>query len=80
MRAKPWLFALLACLLGGLASAQFGRPPPPEPKGGAPEAEFHMARLAYASSGCAGSRGYCNPWWAIDYPEAEGTSCRPSSA
>ena len=72
MRAKPLSFALLACLVGGLASAQFGRPPPPEPKGGPPLAEFHMARLAYASSGCAGSRGYCNPWWAIDYPYAEG--------
>ena len=72
MRAKPLLFALMACLLGEIASAQFGRPPPPEPKGGPPEAEFHMARLAYASSGCAGSRGTCNPWWAIDYPEAEG--------
>ena len=38
---------------------------------GPPEAEFHMARLAYATAGCAGSRGFCNPWWAIDYPEAE---------
>jgi hypothetical protein len=25
----------------------------------------------YAAYGCAGSRGNCNPWWAIDYPEAE---------
>ena len=30
-----------------------------------------MARLAYESTGCAGSRGCCNPWWAIDYPLAE---------
>jgi hypothetical protein len=30
-----------------------------------------MARLAYAAVGCAGSRGWCNPWWAIDYPLAE---------
>ena len=30
-----------------------------------------MARLAYSTNGCAGSRGYCNSWWAIDYPLAE---------
>jgi hypothetical protein len=37
-----------------------------------PEAEFHMARLAYSTrGGCAGSRGFCNDWWAIDYPYAE---------
>ncbi|MCH8302298.1 MAG: DUF4159 domain-containing protein [Proteobacteria bacterium] len=33
-----------------------------------PEAEFHMARLVYAS-GYAG-RSW-RPWWAIDYPDAE---------
>ncbi len=33
-----------------------------------PEAEFHMARLVYASG--QGQRTW-RPWWAIDYPEAE---------
>ena len=33
-----------------------------------PEAEFHMARLVYASN--QGQRMW-RPWWAIDYPEAE---------
>jgi Domain of unknown function (DUF4159) len=61
----------LACLLGGFASAQFWRPSPERQEGGPPEAEFHMARLKYDSVGCAGSRGWCNPWWAIDYPLAE---------
>src|SRR5262245_64269147 len=61
----------VACLVGGFASAQFWRKAPEPQKGGPPEAEFHMARLAYASVGCAGSRGWCNPWWAIDYPLAE---------
>ncbi len=71
MRSKPLILALVACLLcGGIASAQFRRQAP-EPRGGPPEAEFHMARLAYYAVGCAGSRGWCNPWWAIDYPEAE---------
>lgn len=30
-----------------------------------------MARMAYYSPGCAGSRGRCNSYWAIDYPDAE---------
>jgi len=33
--------------------------------------EFQMARLIYRTSGCAGSHGICQPWWAIDYPYAE---------
>jgi hypothetical protein len=36
-----------------------------------PEAEFHMARMVYPTNRCAGSRGFCNPMWAVDYPEAE---------
>jgi hypothetical protein len=65
------LLALVACLAGGAASAQFGRETPEPESGGLPQAEFHMARLAYSAVGCAGSRGWCNPWWAIDYPLAE---------
>ena len=71
MRTKSLILGVAVCLLGGVASAQFGREAP-VPSGAPPEAEFHMARLAYRyNSGCAGSRGYCNPWWAIDYPYAE---------
>ena len=70
MRTKSLILAVTVCLVGGLASAQFRRQAP-EPRGGPPEAEFHMARLAYYAAGCAGSRGWCNPWWAIDYPQAE---------
>jgi len=61
------------CLIGG-ARAQFnegGRTPDHATAGHPPEAEFHMGRLAYYALGCAGSRGWCNPWWAIDYPLAE---------
>jgi hypothetical protein len=36
-----------------------------------PEAEFHMARVKYAATGGGGSRGYFQPYWAIDYPLAE---------
>jgi hypothetical protein len=61
---------LAACLLAGMASAQFRRQAVPNPVG-RPEAEFHMARLAYNTRGCAGSHGFCNSWWAIDYPYAE---------
>ncbi|HJR69272.1 MAG TPA: DUF4159 domain-containing protein [Gammaproteobacteria bacterium] len=69
MRLRRFVLASIACFAVTLASAQFRRAP--EPEGGPPEAEFHMARLAYYSPGCAGSRGYCNPMWAIDYPHAE---------
>jgi hypothetical protein len=63
----------IAALAAGLASGQGflrsiatpSRNTPP------PDAEFHMARLAYDASGCAGSRGICQPLWAVDYPLAE---------
>ena len=70
MRTKSLLLGVAVCLLGGFASAQFRRDAP-TPGGAPPEAEFHMARLADYARGCAGSHGYCNPWWAIDYPYAE---------
>src|SRR5688500_2424827 len=71
MRTKSLLLGVAVCLLGGVATAQFGREVP-EPSQEPPEAEFHMARLAYRyNGGCAGSRGRCNSWWAIDWPHAE---------
>jgi hypothetical protein len=36
-----------------------------------PEAEFHLARMIYPTSGGGGSHGFYEPWWAIDYPLAE---------
>jgi hypothetical protein len=36
-----------------------------------PADEFHMGRVIYPTRGGAGSRGYINPWWAVDYPDAE---------
>jgi hypothetical protein len=71
MVGKATAAGLIACLLGGVASAQFWRTAPEVTAAGPPQAEFHMGRLAYASRGCAGSHGYCNPMWAIDYPYAE---------
>jgi len=64
---------LLAALAAGLAFGQsFLRSAATPARGDVPpEAEFHMARLAYESSGCAGSRGICQPLWAVDYPLAE---------
>ena len=70
---KAWLsLALigLGLLAASLAHGQRFRQSQPNPVG-FPEAEFHMARFAYGTQGCAGSRGYCNSWWAIDYPHAE---------
>src|SRR5690606_1280133 len=71
MPLRKILLILFACALASAAFGQFGRQVAPKPLSKWPRAEFHMARLAYAAYGCAGSRGYCNPWWAIDYPEAE---------
>src|SRR5689334_19867584 len=36
-----------------------------------PEAEFHMVRVKHNAPGGGGSRGYYQPYWAIDYPLAE---------
>jgi hypothetical protein len=70
-----WIVTFALAVLGaGAAVAQFGRGSiglDPNPLPDFPEAEFHMARLAYYSPGCAGSRGRCNSYWAIDYPDAE---------
>ena len=61
---------LIVCLVAGIASSQTGDRSRDTPAD-APEAEFHMARVIYRTFGGAGSRGYMQPWWAIDYPMAE---------
>lgn len=77
MSTRAWLPVLAAAMLVITLDAysQRRREPPPvvaEAAIGVPDAEFHMARLAFSTSGgCAGSRGFCNSWWAIDYPLAE---------
>jgi len=60
----------LVCLLAGIARSQTGSRS--RNKGEeTPEAEFHLVRMKYRTIGGAGSHGYINPWWAIDYPYAE---------
>lgn len=72
---KRWLaIGIAGFLVTGIATAQFGsfRQQNPNTLPPHPEAEFHFARVAYGTNGrCAGSRGYCNPMWSIDYPHAE---------
>ena len=74
MKLRFFLLASVGCLGAGIALSQPWRersvPEAPQ-HAPLPEAEFHMARMAYATTGCAGSRGYCNAFWAIDYPYAE---------
>ena len=41
------------------------------PKSDPPEAEFHLGRVMYPTRGGAGSHGFIQPWWAVDYPYAE---------
>ena len=61
---------LIVCLLAGIASSQTGNRSR-DTRADSPEAEFHMARMIYRGLGGAGSRGFINPYWAIDYPMAE---------
>ncbi|MBI3895679.1 MAG: DUF4159 domain-containing protein [Acidobacteria bacterium] len=61
---------LIVCLLAGIAHSQIGDRGR-DTNDGLPEAEFHMARMIYRTFGGAGSRGFAQPWWAIDYPMAE---------
>src|ERR1041384_3628792 len=39
--------------------------------GDRPEAEFHLARVIYRTNRRAGSHGYIQPMWAVDYPLAD---------
>ena len=67
MKLRTAAAGLIVCLLAGIASSQRYV----DTRGDSPEAEFHMARVVYRTWGGAGSRGYRQPWWAIDYPMAE---------
>jgi hypothetical protein len=55
---------LLLILIPGLASSQRRDPR----VGDRPEAEFHLARVIYRTNRRAGSHGYIQPMWAVDYP------------
>ena len=59
---------LLLFLIPGVSGRQQFRDPM---VGDRPEAEFHMARMIYRTNRYAGSHGYSNPMWAVDYPLAE---------
>lgn len=61
---------LIVCVLAGIASSQNGNRSR-DTHSETPEAEFQMARVIYRTFGGAGSHGYIQPWWAIDYPFAE---------
>jgi len=55
---------LLVFLIPGLAGSQRRDPR----IGELPEAEFHLARVIYRTNRSAGSHGYIQPMWAVDYP------------
>jgi hypothetical protein len=61
---------LIVCLLAGIASSQTVNRRR-DTNADSPEAEFHMARMIYRTIGGAGSHGFIQPWWAVDYPFAE---------
>ena len=58
----------LLFLIPGVAGSQ-GRHDPRV--GDRPEAEFHLARMIYRTNRSAGSHGYSQPMWAVDYPLAD---------
>src|SRR5437588_478696 len=58
---------LLLFLIPGIAGSQRHDPR----VGEQPEAEFHMARVIYRTNRRAGSHGYIQPMWAVDYPLAD---------
>jgi hypothetical protein len=65
---------VLVCFIGGIASSQSGRRSPAKNSGPGQtweDVEFQPARLIYRTVGGGGSRGFIQPWWAIDYPDAE---------
>ena len=55
---------LVVFLIPGVAGSQRHDPR----VGESPEAEFHLARLIYRTNRRAGSHGYIQPMWAVDYP------------
>jgi len=63
--------ALFICVLCDSANSQLSNPCTGTIKD-FPEGEFHMARVIYPTVGGGGSHGCRQPWWAIDYPLAEG--------
>ena len=67
---KSTAAGLMICLLSGIGSTETSNQTGKSSED-APEAEFHLARLKYATIGGAGSHGFINPWWAVDYPFAE---------
>jgi hypothetical protein len=60
----PWVVGLFLFVIPGVAGSQRH-----DPRVGAlPEAEFHLARMIYRTNRRAGSHGYIQPMWAVDYP------------
>jgi hypothetical protein len=60
----PWVVGLFLFVIPGVAGSQRHDPR----VGKLPEAEFHLARMIYRTNRRAGSHGYIQPMWAVDYP------------
>lgn len=65
--AGPRLLSLFTAALAGLTCLAIAQTWVGHGSTHGPQAEFHMARLIYGSTG----RGYWRDMWAIDYPDAE---------
>lgn len=73
LKLLPTVLALALVVGAASLSPVYGQVESRTRTSAAPEAEFHMARLIYTVAGAG--RGFLfgpgQPWWAIDYPEAE---------
>src|SRR5215831_5083987 len=63
---RALVLSVTVVFLSGVGNGQLG-----SLSGKWPDAEFHMARVKYETTGGAGSHGFRQPWWAVDYPFAE---------
>ena len=70
MRRAAFLTTILLAA-GALAAIALGQAKGSPRANIPPEAEFQLTRMVYRTYGGGGSRGWFQPWWAIDYPLAE---------
>src|SRR6516165_228964 len=70
MESNTMLRKIIGCLSVSVIAASTMAGTLDDPKE-SPQAEFQLLRLKYRTFGGGGSHGYWQPWWAIDYPDAE---------
>jgi len=70
MESNTMLRKIIGCVCFSVIAASTMASTLDDSKDG-PQAEFQLLRMKYRTFGGGGSHGYFQPWWAIDYPDAE---------